>query len=131
MNISARPRLWPAPVYRWLIWLGFASVWTVALLIPIHVHVDWTVAEINVRFLFAKGLHVAAYAVLAMLTGWLSVTSRFRWLLMFLLAAHATATECIQQYVPGRTGRIEDIGIDLFGILLGCLVTWKWWVDPR
>jgi VanZ family protein len=83
--------------------------------------------EANLRFYFSKTLHVAAYSLLAVLTAWLRVPGRFRWLLMFFLAAHATTTEFIQQFVPGRTGRVADIGLDLIGIALGCVVTWKWW----
>jgi hypothetical protein len=118
--------------YRWLIWVGYLALWTVGLLMPMSgQEAKWEIGDVNLRVLFAKSLHVAAYAVLAMLTGWLLVPGRFRWLLLLMLAAHATGTEYIQQFVEGRTGRIEDIGIDLFGVLLGCLVTWKLWTDPK
>jgi VanZ family protein len=127
MTSGTRARPWPAAKYRLLIWTVYMTAWTVALLIPIPIKGKWTVSEIDLKFLFAKSLHVAAYAVFAMLTGWLRVPSRFRWLLTFLLAVHATLTELFQQHVPGRTGRIEDICLDLGGVFLGCMVTWRWW----
>ena len=59
------------------------------------------------KFLIAKTLHVAAYAVLAGLSGWLRVPSRFRWILLFVIMAHAPATELLQLLVEGRTGSLR------------------------
>ncbi len=126
---SAAP--WPALKVRWLIWLAYLAAWSTALLVPLpDIGRTWTVNHISLKFLFAKAVHVGAYAVLAVLSGWLLVPTRFRWLLMFFLAAHATSTELLQRLVPGRTGTLTDVGIDLAGIALGCLVSWKWWLRP-
>jgi VanZ family protein len=130
MKTSSKRGWWPAKKYRWSIWLVYMAVWSVALLVPMPTGPGWTVRNIDVKLVAGKALHVCAYAVLAGLTGWLEVPCRFRWLLIYVLAAHATATEFIQQFIEGRTGRVHDVGLDLIGVALGCLVTWPWWSEP-
>ena len=118
-------------ISRWLVWLAYSSAWTVALLVPpIHISPLGEVDGLDLKFLLAKSLHVTAYAVLAVLTGWLRVRSRYRWILMFLLALHAASTEFFQQFVESRTGLLTDMLLDLAGIALGCVLGWKWWSDP-
>jgi hypothetical protein len=118
------------PIWRWLIWLLFFATWTIALLVPIPSGVGtgsgWVATH---QFVIGKTLHVTAYAVLAMLTGNLRVPCRFRWILLFLIMAHATATELLQQLVETRTGALSDVGLDHLGIALGLLLTWKLWSD--
>jgi len=97
--------------------------------LPLGTPPDWTWLAPH-RFLLAKALHITAYAVLAGLSGWLRVPCRFRWILLFVLMAHATATELLQLHVEGRTGDLRDVGLDHLGIGLGLLLTWKWWSDP-
>jgi VanZ family protein len=130
MASSPTPTLWPARKYRWLIWGLYLAAWSTALLIPLPAVPEWKVHDISLRFLFAKAVHVSAYAVLAVLTGWLLVPSRYRWLPALALAVHATSTELLQRLVEGRTGTLDDVGLDLIGIALGCLVSWKWWCAP-
>jgi VanZ family protein len=114
-------------VVRWSIWASFLTAWTVGLLIPMS-HVPpppsgqtWAV------FINDKFLHCVAYAILAVLTGWLKLPTGYRWLLIGLLAFHAYATEFLQQFVPTRDMSLADVGMDLAGILLGLVVTWRWW----
>jgi hypothetical protein len=45
--------------------------------------------------------------------------------------AHATITELLQNITPHRTGCLEDVGIDHFGIALGLLAAWRWWTAPE
>jgi VanZ family protein len=116
---------------RWSIWLVYLAAWSVALLVPLPGAGEWHFQGIDLKVIFAKGLHVCAYALLAGLTGWLEVPCRFRWMLSMALAGHATITEFIQQFVEGRTGLVQDVGLDLIGCCLGCAVTWKWWCDPN
>ena len=112
---------------RWVIWSLSLLVWTGMLCVPgseiQRVTSDW---EWTRRVIVAKTLHVAAYAYLAVLTGWLFVPLRYRWLMVFVLMAHATATETVQPFL-GRTGMLTDVGLDQIGILLGLLISWKWW----
>jgi VanZ family protein len=121
----------PAKKYRWLIWLAYVAAWSGALLAPIPQHLGVRIHDVDLRFVLAKTLHVSAYAVLAVLSGWLRVPSRFRWMLALFLAGHATATEFLQQYLPPRIGAVNDIGLDLIGIALGCALSWKWWCEPE
>jgi VanZ family protein len=123
--------IWPARRFRWLIWTVYVMLWTAALLWPAE-QIPWNheLDMLDLKIFIAKGLHISAYALLAVLCGWLHVTSRFRWLLMFFMAVHAAGTEFAQLYVPGRSGELYDVGFDLIGVGLGCLLSWKWWCEP-
>jgi hypothetical protein len=116
----------------------YVTVWTVALLYPIpppepHDGID---EVLTVRKVVAKTLHMSAYAVMALLTGWLKVPARYRWLLVFFLMAHATATEVAQRMLTDlhwveRTGRLSDVALDNVGVLAGLLAGWKWWTSEK
>ena len=118
---------------RVLIWIGYLALWTLALLLPAHL-ID-TLPGIEIlegrRFWVAKGLHVTAYAILAILSGWLRLPARFRLVLVFLLMGHPTVTELMQQLVPGRTGSLRDVALDQIGVTLGLLLSWNWWAQPE
>jgi VanZ family protein len=133
MKQPAKQPPWPALRSRRLIWFVYLGLWSVALLVPIPAGIseglNVEVGDVDLRFLVAKTLHVTAYAGLAMLSGWLRVPCRYRWLLMLLMAAHAAGTEFIQQFVE-RGSSVRDVVLDLIGVTLGCLLTWKWWTDP-
>ena len=119
------------PIFRWLVWLAYSTAWTVALVVPLHVMSFGDAGGVDIKYVLAKTVHICAYALLAILTGWLRVPSRYRWMLMLLLAAHGACTEFVQeQFVEGRTGLLSDVLLDLTGILLGSLLSWKWWTDP-
>ena len=115
---------------RWLWWGAYVVLWTTLLLMPgraIHDLSDVDLFE-GRRYLIAKIVHVTAYAVMAILCGWLCVPAHWRWLLVFFLMGHATLTEHIQEHVPGRTGELHDVGFDNIGIAVGLLLSWKWWI---
>jgi VanZ family protein len=132
--MSQPPRNWwaLAPRWRWVIWVTYVVVWTAILVMPTPDTGDWTVEELGIdfKYLIGKSLHVGAYAMLAMLTGWLQVSARRRWLLLFFIMAHGTVTELVQLHIPSRSGSLKDVGFDHLGIGLGLLVSWKWWSDP-
>src|SRR5207253_6623626 len=99
---SGKPQARTPMRRRWVIWSVFFVAWTIGLLVPMpEITESWA---LSVKFLIAKTLHVTAYAMLAVLSGWLRVAPRFRWLLLFVIMVHATATELIQQHVHGRRG---------------------------
>jgi hypothetical protein len=122
--------------WRWLIWKFYVTLWTIALLSPVipetgMAHVDEFISPW--RYLLAKAVHVTAFAVMTILTGWLHAPARYRWLLVFFLMAHATATEMGQWGMQQmewsvRTGHLHDVAYDDVGILIGLLVSWKWWM---
>jgi VanZ family protein len=117
---------------RWLVWGVYVVLWTALLVMPAGAINRLSPPEILLgsKYLIAKSLHVTAYAVMALLCGWLHISSRFRWLLIFFLMGHATLTEMIQFHVPElrRSGELNDVAFDQFGITLGLLLSWSWWV---
>jgi VanZ family protein len=128
---AAEPRPWSGPRLRWLVWGVYVVIWSVALLRPEPAHVSEVVfPEHETRFLAAKSLHVGAYALFAILSAWLPVPRRWRWLLIMLISAHGMATEFFQQFVPDRSASWRDVGFDHVGLVLGVLLSWKWWRRP-
>ncbi|MCI0683653.1 MAG: VanZ family protein [Gemmataceae bacterium] len=115
---------------RWLVWLLFFAAWTVALTAPVPSAEELPLGELLVtrRVLVAKAVHIAAYALFAILTGWLRVASRWRPLLMFFLMLHAVATEFVQLHLSYRTGTLGDVLFDCLGIAVGCGLSWPWWL---
>jgi hypothetical protein len=98
---------------------------------PVDVTTTPEVAE--TAFYFGKSVHVAAYAVFTILSGWLRLPFRYRWFLLLFLSLHAFATEYIQNFVHGdfdwqaRHPSFRDVGLDHLGIAIGVLCTWPWW----
>ena len=117
---------------RWLIWLTYVVAWTAALVLPVPDTGDWTVEELGIDFrtVFAKSVHVGAYAVMTGLTAWLRVPVRYRPVLVLFLMAHGTATELLQLTVSHRSGQLTDVAFDNLGVMLGMLLTWRWWSAP-
>jgi hypothetical protein len=112
---------------RGLIWSVYLIIWTIGLLVPMP---EETGHGLSLKFIAAKILHVVAYAGLACLSGWLRIPCRWRWLVLFVIMAHAPATELLQLNIRGRTGTLRDVGLDHLGIGLGLLLTWRWWSQP-
>ena len=115
---------------RWTLWTLCVTVWTVALLTPEPVRISREVLPHQLTFPAAKTLHVAAYAFLAILSGWLHVRGDKRWLLIAFLSLHGAATEFFQTFVEERSGSWRDVGLDHVGIMVGLALSWKWW-RPR
>ncbi len=118
---------------RWLLWCVYVLLWTTVLVLP-GAPIDKLAPDISIiwKYFIAKTGHVAAYALWTILSGRPPVPARFRWLLVFVLMAHASGTELLQMlYVPGRFGHLVDVGFDHLGIMIGIALTWKWWIDPR
>jgi hypothetical protein len=120
--------------WRWRLWLVYVLAWTTALLVPVPDTGHWSVGDVefDLKFVVGKALHVSAFALMAVLTGWLQVPVRWRFLLMFGLMAHGTVTEMLQYTIEfiNRTGLLTDVALDDFGIAIGTLLSWKWWTAP-
>jgi VanZ family protein len=115
--------------WRWFLWTVFVIVWTAALLTTEPVYVARAVLAPPVIFPTSKLLHLSAYAVLAVLSGWLFVPARWRWLLVVFMCFHAFGTEFFQQFVPERGPSLRDVGIDHVGIAIGLALSSRWWLQ--
>jgi VanZ family protein len=114
--------------WRWLLWTLFVVVWTTALLTTEPVHVAHAVLAQRAIFPTSKLLHLTAYALMAILSGWLFVRAQWRWLLLVFMSLHAAGTEFFQQFVPERGPSLWDVGIDHVGIAIGLAISCKWWL---
>lgn len=115
-------RLWPAlHATAFVVALG---AWTVALLSPVpQDSAEKVLGGQFALFLFAKTIHVTAYAVLTAVGGTAVLLGRRWWWLMPALVVHGAATEYLQQFV-GRGSKVADVGLDALGIAIGGLVAW-------
>jgi VanZ family protein len=119
-------------LFRWSVACLYVAVWSAALLTPYPADAARAL-EPDEAFLLAKALHVAAYAGMAVVFGWLRAPLPFRWLLPAFCVLHAGGTEYLQGFVHDRSGSWRDVGLDHLGILLGLLASRKWWraaADP-
>jgi VanZ family protein len=112
---------------RWLVWTVFVAVWTFALLVPRPHRFAPSEAVLEYQFSISKTLHVTAYALFAVLSAALPVSSRRRWRLVAFMSAHAFFTEFGQIFAEERHPSLRDVGIDHVGMVLGMLLSWKWW----
>ena len=85
-------------------------------------------------FIFKKTAHIIEYTVLFLL--WFRALGNRNPLqaLMFSLA-YAFTDEIHQLFVPGRTGRLRDVGIDSIGMIISALLIvkfdlWKQLLSP-
>ena len=114
-------------ILRRVVWLAYLVLWTAVLVTPQPVHVSQATLPGPARFSVAKSLHIAAYALLCILSAWQRLPMRWRPLLLLSLATHAALTEYIQQYVPERSGTLSDVLLNLLGLYLGVVLAWRWW----
>jgi hypothetical protein len=112
------------PAIHAAVFAAFLTAWTIALLSPVpHQSAERVLGGPFWVFVFGKGLHISAYAFLAVLGGTLPLrTWRWTWILVGLVA-HWAVTEFFQQFV-GRTARLEDVGLDAIGVAIGGLAVW-------
>jgi VanZ family protein len=110
------------------VFAAFLIAWTVVLLLPVPAQsAERVLGSPYSVFLFGKGLHITAYAFLAVLGGTVALFGR-RWIWILPgLVAHGGLTEILQSFT-GRTSRIEDVGLDTIGVAVGALIVlgWHW-----
>jgi VanZ family protein len=112
---------------RRVVWVVYLAMWTLALVTPQPALASEATLPPSAQFPTAKLLHVAAYALLCVLTGWQRFAPRWRPLLLLALSAHAIGTEVAQRYVPYRHGCWEDAALNHVGLYLGVILAWRWW----
>lgn len=81
----------------------------------------------NVRFLVRKTAHMSEYFVLVVLTfclvsNYVSSNKKVFLITFICCVLFSIGDEIHQLFIPGRTGRIFDVGVDSCGILLGCIL---------
>lgn len=81
----------------------------------------------NVRLLVRKTAHMSEYFVLAVLifclvSNYVSSNKKVFLITFICCVLFSIGDEIHQLFIPGRTGRIFDVGVDSCGILLGCIV---------
>jgi VanZ family protein len=114
---------------RWWVWSLVIGLWTVFLLLP---NSEGPLRELSPerREVLAKIAHVVGYTALTVLSGWLRLPLRWRWVLIVILMGHASLTELLQRLPQiGRGGSLADVGWDHLGVIFGILLSWKWWVS--
>ncbi len=117
--------------WLWAAWLILLVLWTLALVTPYPVQIRDQVLPHEVGFPASKVLHVSAYAFLAGFGSFLPLRGGWRWLPVLILSVHGFATEFCQAFVPLRTASLHDVGLDHLGILLGLVLTLRWWLVRR
>jgi len=107
-----------------LVLFTFLGLWTWKLLEPSPVPESLNDAiPFDLKFIASKIAHVGGYTFLTLLAAWLPLPRRQFWLVVGLLALHGAASEILQDAMGlGRTGKVTDVLIDLFGISLGLLI---------
>jgi VanZ family protein len=115
-------------VARWLLWISILAVWTALLVMPVPPPEELPLGEYiePQKFLIAKSIHVAGYALLTATSVLLPMSNRARWLVAVLLIVHGAATEAIQAQLPYRDGNLRDAALNGLGVVLGVAITWKW-----
>lgn len=117
---------WHKPLL-WLAWIVYVLAWSRGLLMEQPIDPGDNERLRQGLFLFAKTVHVGSYALFAMLSAWLDVRRPYRWLLLVFMSAHAMGTEYGQQFFATRHPSWRDVGLDHLGIVIGVILTWKWW----
>ncbi len=84
--------------------------------------------------LLKKGSHALAFGILAWLylralRGRFSATAALRLLSAVLAMLYAASDEYHQTFVPGRKGRLFDVGVDTAGVCGAMLLIW--WLERR
>ncbi|MBI3821103.1 MAG: hypothetical protein HY289_00310, partial [Planctomycetes bacterium] len=84
---------------RWLTWIAVIIAWTAALEFPVPQPEQMPAGEfiIGKKYVIGKTMHVGVYAVLAALSAWVAMPTRYRWVMMFVLMTHACGTEMLQE----------------------------------
>jgi len=86
----------------------------------------------NINYVFRKMMHFTEYMVLTIVLYNFIKVFRLPILVKYIIAfalpaIYAVSDEIHQMYISGRTARIEDIFIDMSGMIVGllCVILWK------
>ncbi|MFC1608905.1 VanZ family protein [Patescibacteria group bacterium] len=111
-------------------------IWMVIIFSFSEIEGNGQAREVDIWFYIQrKGAHIFEYFVLAFLifrvADLYNVTKKEGALLALVFSfAYAVSDEIHQLFVPGRDGKLSDVGIDLIGIVL-MVVIWNIWNKRR
>ena len=122
----------------WLRWLPFIGAALISITLAFDAphgrkafEVDWRLTLDALQFSLAKGPHIGASALIALLAVLATGRHRLR-LALALSVLVGTGWEIGQTTVIGHNARLSDLGPDAIGALLGC--AWGacvlWLLDP-
>ena len=106
-------------------WLALALL-TYGLLSPQPPKMSAAILPEHLTFWASKGVHLGAFAGLAMVAGLLAITPRHQKALWATLVGYAALTEYLQTFVEGRWGCFTDVCINIPGITLGVGLALGW-----
>lgn len=113
---------------RWLRW-GAVILWMAVIFVfsaqPKSALPDYGQADFPIK----KLAHTGEYAILGALIAWAAGRGH-GWRAWLLAVAYAASDEIHQMFVPGRTARLLDVGIDSVGAGMGILLI-IWWLASR
>lgn len=114
---------WPCYWLPVLLWMGVIFVASSRSSLPF-------VLNKTVDFATKKAGHVTEYGVLAFLL-WRAISKERGWAALpsfggaFVLSLlYAISDEFHQTFVPGRSGRLADVGSDVLGVILALGLIW-------
>ena len=123
MVAKLRTKRW---LYYWLpalLWMGVIFVMSSRPSLPSH-------PNDTVDLVAKKAGHVTEYGVLAFLL-WRALSKERGWPVLpslgvafFLSLLYAVSDEFHQTFVPGRSGRLTDVGFDALGSLFALGLVW-------
>jgi hypothetical protein len=106
-------------------WLALALL-GYGLLSPQAPKVNAALLPEHLTYWASKGVHLGAFAFLAMVAGMLAIAPLHRLVLWGTLVAFAPLSEYLQTFVEGRYGCATDVTIDLAGFTLGVGLALGW-----
>lgn len=112
---------------RWLTWAVYLAALSLVLLTPQPPQLVRAAVGPETGFTLAKSFHLAAFALLAILSGRLPLSGRGRWVMLAALSLYAAGTEALQTLVPGRSGCWPDVTLNHTGLFLGLAASFPWW----
>ena len=106
-------------------WLALALL-SYGLLSPQPPELSKAILPEHLTFWASKGVHLSAFAFLAMVAGLLPISVRHQRILFGTLIVYAALTEYLQTFVEGRYGCFTDVCINLTGLTLGVGLALGW-----
>jgi len=127
MTASTLQTIYFKPAFRWLLVIAWmAVIFAFSSQANSGEMTEEVLGDINVPV--RKCAHMFEYAVLFWLTRWSAITIRRpAWIVPGMLAfviclLYAGTDEWHQSFVPGRSGQVQDVAVDMAGSLIAAFL---------